>query len=32
VKVEQGDLFSDGDEVRLAWPNVTWKCFWRPTR
>lgn len=32
VKVEQGDLFSDGDEVRLAWPNVTWKCSWRPTR
>jgi hypothetical protein len=26
VKVEQGDLFSDGDEVRLAWPNGIWKC------
>ena len=26
VKVEQGDLFSDGIEVRLAWPNATWKC------
>ena len=26
VKVEQGDLFSDGDEVRLAWTNMIWKC------
>ena len=26
VKVEQGDLFSDGIEVRLAWPNEIWKC------
>ena len=26
VKVEQGDLFSDGIEVRLAWPNAIWKC------
>ena len=32
VKVEQGDLFSDGNEVMLAWPNGIWKCFWRPTR
>ena len=26
VKVEQGDLFSDGNEVRLAWLNAIWKC------
>ena len=25
VKVEQGDLFSDGNEVRLRWPNAIWK-------